>query len=55
MIRYPVQQLYQELAFIAFHLHWDLATLLELDHAERRRWVAEVSAINERLSAQTDR
>jgi Family of unknown function (DUF6760) len=31
-------------------VHWPLATLLEMDHAERRRWVSEISAINQRLN-----
>jgi hypothetical protein len=41
--------LYEEMAFIALHFHWARAEVLSLEHAERRRWCREISAINERL------
>jgi hypothetical protein len=31
-------------------MHWPLEQLLALEHAERRQWAAEVSAINRRLN-----
>jgi len=37
---------------VAFHFHWPLAEVLELEHAERRRWVEEISAINDRLNGE---
>jgi hypothetical protein len=37
------------MAFIAYHFHWSSAELLGLDHGERRRWCAEISAINRKL------
>lgn len=37
------------MAFIAYYFHWSSAELLGLDHAERRRWCAEISAINRKL------
>lgn len=39
------------MAFIAYHLHWSLAELMDLPHRERRSWVGEVSAINNTLNA----
>ena len=50
MRRYPLDALYEELAFVAFHFHWSRETLLALEHRERRRWVEEVSRINRRLT-----
>jgi hypothetical protein len=50
MIGYPLETLYEEMAFVAYYLHWPAHELLALEHGERRRWVAEVSRINERLS-----
>jgi hypothetical protein len=41
----------EEMAYLAYHLHWSHRELMELDHHARRRWVAQVSALNERLSA----
>jgi len=40
------------MGFIAYHFHWSSAELLGLDHAERRRWVGQISAINRQLDAQ---
>jgi hypothetical protein len=41
--------LYEEMAFIAYHFHWSSRELMELDHAERRTWVTEISTINRHL------
>jgi hypothetical protein len=37
-------------AFVAYHFHWPLADVLDLEHADRRRWVHEISSINQRMS-----
>jgi hypothetical protein len=50
MKAYPMAQLYEEMAFIAYHFHWTNAELLALEHAERRRWCREISTINKQLS-----
>jgi len=50
MIGYPSQALFEEVAFIAYYLHWPHEQVMALDHRERQRWVAEVSKINKRLN-----
>jgi hypothetical protein len=45
----PVAEYYGEMAFIAHHFHWSSETLLTMEHAERRRWCREISAINRTL------
>ncbi|MEA2931230.1 MAG: hypothetical protein QOI56_15 [Actinomycetota bacterium] len=40
--------LWDEIAYLAYHLHWDLDTLLDLEHADRHRMVDAVAALNER-------
>lgn len=50
MTAYPLDQLYEEMAFIAYHLHWPHADLMNVEHQERRRWCEEISRINRRLS-----
>jgi len=45
-VTYPADGLYREMAFLAYYLHWPYDQLLNLEHAERRRWVAEVSRMN---------
>ena len=47
---YPQERLYQEMAFLAYYLHWSDEVLMGLDHWERRRWCREVSEINKKLS-----
>ena len=49
MRAYPTAQLYEEMAFIAYHFHWTNAELMALEHAERRRWCREISSINRQL------
>ena len=46
---YPAAQLRQEMAFIAYHFHWDRNELLSLEHGERRGWCQEISRINREL------
>ena len=50
MWRYPVERLYDEVAYIAFHFHWPHTEILMLEHHERTRWVAQIAAINRRLN-----
>ncbi len=45
MIGYPLERLYEEVAYIAYHFHWPHEQLLQLEHAERRRWVEEIARI----------
>ena len=49
MTTYPLPELYEEMAFIAYHFHWSHEELMDLEHAERRRWCREISAINRKL------
>ena len=47
---YPLTQLYEEMAFIAYHFHWSYSELMELEHSERRRWCRQISKINRQLN-----
>jgi uncharacterized protein DUF6760 len=35
------QELYAETARLAYHLHWPLDAILDLEHADRRRFLDE--------------
>jgi hypothetical protein len=52
VVGYPLKALYEEVAFIAYHFHWAPEAILDLEHAERRRWVQEISAINQRMNGE---
>lgn len=47
---YPLDQLYEEVAYIAYYFHWPLLEILELEHTERRCWVEEIADINRKLA-----
>jgi hypothetical protein len=38
-VGYPVDRVRHEAAFLGRHAHWTLSEVLDLDHAERQRWV----------------
>jgi hypothetical protein len=46
---YPLERLYEEVAYIAYYFHWPLQEILEMEHAERGRWVEKITGINGRL------
>ena len=48
---YPLERLYQEMSYLAYHFHWPYEQIMQMDHHERLRWVQEVSAINSQLNS----
>ena len=45
MTRPSPEHLLTETARLAFHLHWPLDTILDLEHRDRRRVLAEADAL----------
>ena len=54
MTGHPLGQLYEEMAFLAYYLHWPMRDLMHVEHGERRRWCEEVSRINRRLNQEPE-
>jgi len=52
VIGYPLNALYQEVAFVAYYFHWGRDEIFNFEHVERRRWVQEISTINQRMEAE---
>ncbi|MGH8605683.1 MAG: DUF6760 family protein [Gammaproteobacteria bacterium] len=50
MLGYPLAQLTEEVAFVAYHFHWPHHDIMAMEHVDRRRWVQEISAINRRMN-----
>ena len=50
VIGYPLEALYEEVAFVAYHFHWSHNEVMMLEHSERRQWVEQISAINDRMN-----
>jgi hypothetical protein len=47
---YAPDRIYEEVAYVAYHFHWPLNDILDLEHGQRLRYVKEIAGINTRLS-----
>ena len=47
---YAVEQLYEEIAYVAYHFHWSHEELIDLEHLRRKAFVQEIAKINQRLN-----
>ena len=45
MTRPSPEQLLEETARLAFHLHWPLDTILDLEHRDRRRFLLQADRL----------
>lgn len=52
---YPLDKIYEEMAFIAYYNHWSYKEIMELDHKERIRWCKEISKINKNLNGDSQK
>ncbi|WTW99157.1 hypothetical protein OG216_40025 [Streptomycetaceae bacterium NBC_01309] len=43
---YAPDRIHEEVAYLAYHFHWSLDDLLDLEHADRLRYVAQVARMN---------
>ena len=49
---YAANRLYEEVAYVAYHFHWSLAEILDLEHPVRRRFLEEIGRINRSLAGE---
>ena len=54
MSGYPIDRLYEEVAFVAYHFGWAHDDVLAMPHWERRRWCEAISDINDRLNVEAE-
>lgn len=47
---YATDRLYEEIAYVAYHFHWPLDTIIDMEHGDRLRFISEIGRINRRLS-----
>jgi hypothetical protein len=45
-VTYAADRLFEEVAYVAYYLHWPLDSILDLEHPIRRRFIDEISSIN---------
>jgi hypothetical protein len=49
-VSYPLEQLHEEVAYIAYYFHWGLGEILGMEHHDRRGWAERIADINRKLS-----
>ncbi|WP_087566831.1 MULTISPECIES: DUF6760 family protein [Paenibacillus] len=47
--------MYEEVGFIAYYFHWTHDDIMNMEHAERRRWCDEISRINRKMNDDGDK
>ncbi|MDI2125257.1 DUF6760 family protein [Yinghuangia seranimata] len=47
---YATDRLYEEVAYVAYHFHWGMDDILDLEHSERLRYVEQIARLNTRAS-----
>ena len=47
---HATDRLFEEVAYVAYHFHWPMDTILDMEHPLRLRFVEEIGRINKRLS-----
>ena len=49
---YAADRIHEEVAYIAYHFHWDLDDILDLEHADRRRYAGRIADLVTRAGAE---
>ena len=47
---YAADRLWEEVAYVAYYLHWSFDDLLDMEHPARQRIIGEVGKINTAVS-----
>ncbi len=42
---YGTDRLHEEVSYLAYHQHWPLSELLDLEHADRRHYVGLIQSL----------
>jgi hypothetical protein len=50
IVTYAPHRLHEEIAYVAYHFHWSLDSIMDMEHAQRLQYVQEIANINARLS-----
>jgi hypothetical protein len=49
-VTYAAERLYEEVAYVAYYLHWSMDSILDLEHPTRQQYIAQISGINDRIN-----
>ncbi|MFC4496789.1 DUF6760 family protein [Streptomyces ovatisporus] len=42
---YAADRIHEEVAYVAYHFHWSLDQILDLEHADRLRYVDQIARL----------
>ncbi len=51
-MRYPEDRLLEEIAYVAYHFHWPLSEILDMEHPLRLHFVDELVRFNRSASGE---
>ncbi|MBR8639396.1 hypothetical protein KEF29_09015 [Streptomyces tuirus] len=49
---YATDRLHEEIAYVAYHFHWSMDEILNLEHRDRRRYTNEIASLVTRAGAE---
>ncbi|MFJ7209244.1 DUF6760 family protein [Streptomyces sp. NPDC098789] len=50
MLTYATDRLWEEVAYVAYYLHWPFESILDLEHPVRQHVIAEIGRIHRTLA-----
>jgi hypothetical protein len=51
-VTYATDRLHEEIAYVAYHFHWSLETILDLEHHDRRGYTERIASFVTRSAAE---
>jgi len=51
-VTYATDHIHEEIAYIAYHFHWSLEDILDLEHRDRRRYAEQIASLVTRAMAE---
>ncbi|WP_164555689.1 MULTISPECIES: DUF6760 family protein [unclassified Streptomyces] len=42
---YATDRLYEEIAYVAYHFHWSLESILDLEHRDRHLYTEQIASL----------
>ncbi|MEU8707607.1 MULTISPECIES: DUF6760 family protein [unclassified Streptomyces] len=49
---YATDRLHEEIAYVAYHFHWSLDAILDLEHPDRRLYADQIASFVTRAGAE---
>ena len=53
MTGYPLDQLFEEVAYLAYYFHWPHDQIMGMEHRDRVQWISEITRINRSINEST--